>query len=91
MLVINTGAAANYNYYDNNGNIRVIRAHLESKRKIKKVKSYNPETGDEEFDFYPENYIINKDLGQEEQIFWINEVEKAPRLVEISMLICAQE
>lgn len=73
LFAQNTGAAATTNYYDNNGNIRIIRVYWKSKRKIKKVKSYNPETGDEEFDFFPENYIINKDLGQEEQIFWINE------------------
>ena len=68
-----TGAAATTNYFDNNGNIRVVRTYWKSKRKIKKVKSYNPETGEEEFDFYPETYNIDKDLGQEEEIFWINE------------------
>lgn len=80
LFAQNTGAAATTNYYDNNGNIRVIRVYWKSKRRIKKVKSYNPETGEEEFDFYPENYIINKDLGQEEQIFWINEAWEGTKI-----------
>lgn len=75
-----TGAAATTNYFDNNGNIRVVRTYWKSKRKIKKVKSYNPETGDEEFDFYPENYTIDKDLGQEEEIFWINEAWEGTKI-----------
>jgi hypothetical protein len=59
--------------YDMNGNIRVLRVYWKSRRKIKKVKSYDPETGEEEFNFYPENYIIDPDKGEEEQIFWVNE------------------
>lgn len=69
----NTGVNATTNYFDNNGNIRVLRMYWKSKRKIKKVKSYDPETGEEEYNFYPEDYIINKDLGEEEQILWIDE------------------
>lgn len=84
--------------YDNAGNIRVIRVYWKSRRKIKKVKSYNPETGDEEFNFYPENYIINEDLGEEEETLWINEawegtkigekiyVNMRPRLVQYNRL-----
>jgi len=75
-----TGSAATTNYFDNNGNIRVVRTYWKSKRKIKKVKSYNPETGDEEFDFYPENYKCDKDLGQEEEIFWINEAWEGTKI-----------
>lgn len=59
--------------YDLAGNIRILRLFWKSKRKIKKVKSYNPQTGEEEYNFYPETYKINKDLGEEESIFWINE------------------
>lgn len=47
--------------------------YWKSKRKIKEVKSYDPETGEEEYNFYPETYIINKDLGEEEKILWIDE------------------
>ena len=59
--------------YDMNGNIRVLRVYWKSRRQIKKVKSYNPETGEEEFNFYPENYHCDSDKGEEEQIFWVNE------------------
>lgn len=84
--------------YDTAGNIRVIRIFWKSRRKIKKVKSYDPQTGEEVFNFYPENYVINKDLGEEEEIFWINEawegtkigekiyVNMRPRLVQYNRL-----
>ena len=73
-------AIATTDYCDRNGNIRVIRCYWKSKRKIKRVKSYNAETSEEEFDFYPENYIINKDLGQEETIYWINEAWEGTKI-----------
>lgn len=66
--------------YDMAGNIRVIRVYWKSRRMIKKVKSYDPETGEETFDFYPENYIIDKDKGEEEQVFWVNEPWEGTRI-----------
>ena len=59
--------------YDLAGNIRVLQVYWKSKRKIKRVKSYNQETGDEEFNFYTEDYVIDEAAGEEEEIFWINE------------------
>lgn len=59
--------------YDLQGNIRVLKVYWKSRRKIKKVKSYDPETGEEEFSFYPETYILKEDRGEEEESFWINE------------------
>jgi hypothetical protein len=52
--------------YDMMGNLRVLRVYWKSKRRIKKVKSYDPETGEEIFNFYPETYVIDKDRGEEE-------------------------
>lgn len=66
--------------YDMAGNIRVLRVYWKSKRKIKKVKSYDPQTGEEEFNFYPETYIIDKDAGEEEQIFYINEAWEGTKI-----------
>lgn len=66
--------------YDVAGNIRVLKVYWKSRRKIKKVKSYNPETGEEDYNFYPENYIINKDAGEEEQIFYINEAWEGTKI-----------
>ena len=59
--------------YDINGNVRVLRVFWKSKRKIKKVKSYDPETGEEQFDFYDETYHCKSELGEEEEIYWINQ------------------
>jgi hypothetical protein len=66
--------------YDLNGNVRVVRVYWKSRRKIKKVKSYDPETGEEEFNFYPENYYCDPDKGEEEQIFWINEAWEGTKI-----------
>ena len=54
--------------------------YWKSKRKIKEVKSYDPETGEEEYNFYPETYIINKDLGEEEKILWIDEAWEGTKI-----------
>lgn len=59
--------------FDTQDNIKVLRVYWKSRRKIKKVKSYDPQTGEEVFNFYPETYIIDKDKGEEEQIFYVNE------------------
>lgn len=84
--------------YDTAGNIRVIRVFWKSRRKIKKVKSYDPQTGEETFNFYPETYVINENLGEEEETLWINEawegtkigeniyVNMRPRLVQYNRL-----
>lgn len=59
--------------YDSLGNVRVVEVFWKSARKIKKVKSYNPITGEEEYNLYTEDYIANKDMGEEETSYWINE------------------
>lgn len=59
--------------YDLSGNVRVIRMYWKSKRAILKVKSYDPETGEETYNFYPETYIVDKNRGEESERFWINE------------------
>ena len=66
--------------YDMAGNIRVLRVYWKSRRKIKRVKSYDPETGEEIFTFYDETYIIDKDRGEEEHIFWINEAWEGTKI-----------
>lgn len=66
--------------YDMSGNIRVLKVYWKSRRKIKKVKSYDPETGEEQFNFYPETYITKEDMGEEEQSFWINEAWEGTKI-----------
>ena len=68
--------------FDMIGNIRVLRVYWKSRRRIKKVKSYDPETGEETFNFYPETYVIDKDSGEEEQILYINEAWEATKIGE---------
>ena len=59
--------------YDTAGNIRVLKVYWKSRRKIKKVKQYDPETGEIMYNFYPEDYILKEDEGEEEKIMWVNE------------------
>lgn len=66
--------------YDLAGNLRVLRVYWKSKRKIKEIKSYDPETGEEIYNFYPETYIPNKQLGEEEKIFYINEAWEGTKI-----------
>lgn len=66
--------------YDDAGNIRVLRVFWKSRRKIKKIKSYNVETGEDEYTFMPESYVPNKDLGEEEEILWINEAWEGTKI-----------
>lgn len=68
--------------YDMHGNLRVIKMYWKSRRRIKKVKSYDPITGEEVFNFYPENYVLNEDLGEEEKIFYINEAWEGTKIGE---------
>ena len=58
--------------YDTLGNVRVVRVFWKSKRKIKKVKSYD-QYGDINYTFFPETYKLKDALGEEETIHWINE------------------
>lgn len=66
--------------FDGEGNVRVLRVYWKSSRKIKKIKKYDPQTGEEEFHFYPETYIPNKVLGEEEEIFWVNEAWEGTKI-----------
>jgi len=61
------------NYVDADGNIRVLRVNWRSKRKVLKVKSYDPETGEEQSNYRSEDYVIRKDLGEEVTELWIGE------------------
>jgi len=60
------------NYTDENGNIRELRVRWKSLRKVKKIKYYD-EYGETQFRFESEEYIPDKNMGEEETIFWINE------------------
>lgn len=67
--------------YDLAGNVRVIHMYWRSRRKIKKVKSYD-ENGREEFNFYTEQYRIDPAAGETEEIFWINQAWEGVKIGE---------
>lgn len=67
--------------YDLAGNIRVIHMYWRSRRRIKKVKSYDEE-GKETFNFYTEQYVIDKAAGETEEFFWINQAWEGVKIGE---------
>jgi hypothetical protein len=67
-------------YYDNMGNVRVLTIYWKSRRKIKRIKSYDPISGDIDYKFYTESYETRKDLGEEEETFWVNEAWEATKI-----------
>src|SRR5574344_1086068 len=77
-----TTSSIGYNMlpYDLLGNVRVIRMFWKSRRKVKKVKSYNQQTGETEYNFYTENYVIDENRGEEEEIFYINEAWEGTKI-----------
>lgn len=76
----NFAGLPNSAYVDNMGNIRVLRIYWKSKRKIKKIKSYDPQTGEELYAFRDETYRINPFLGEEEETLWINEIWEGTKI-----------
>ena len=73
LSTMDGGIGSNLLPYDIAGNVRVCHVYWKSKRKIYEVKSFNPVTGEEEFDFYPETYVPNEDAGEVATPLWINE------------------
>lgn len=59
-------------HHDMNGNVRVLRVFWKSLRRIKKVKYYD-EDGNEQYDYFPEDYKEDKLRGEESKFLWINE------------------
>ena len=76
------GFGSNLLPYDVAGNIRVIHVWWKSHRKILKVKSFDPTTGEEVFDFYPETYVPDKEAGEVATPLWINEAWEGTKIGE---------
>jgi hypothetical protein len=66
--------------YDFEGNIRVMQVYWKSRRCVLKVKSYDPITGEEVFNLYPETYIPNTALGETAEKLWINEAWEGTKI-----------
>lgn len=67
------GVTANSLPYDMYGNIRVLRVYWKSLRMIKKITTYDPVTGEKVIKFRPQDYIADKDRGEDESKMWVNE------------------
>lgn len=59
-------------FFDSAGNIRVLRVYWRSFRKVKLV-TYFDENGNEQQDYFPEDYEIDESKGETEKIQWLNE------------------
>lgn len=69
------------NYYDTDGNVRILRVYWRSFRKVQKVKYYD-EDGQMQEDFFPEDYEIDKTRGEESTTMWINEMWEGTKIGE---------
>lgn len=76
----NFAGLPNSSYVDNMGNIRVLRVYWKSKRRIKKIKSFDPQTGEEITSFRDETYRINPFLGEESEDLWVNEIWEGTKI-----------
>ena len=76
----NFAGLPNSSYVDNMGNIRVLRVYWKSKRKIKSVKSYDPQTGEELYSFKDESYRIDPFIGEESEDLWVNEIWEGTKI-----------
>jgi len=59
-------------FTDENGNVRVLRVYWRSLKKVKKVKYYT-EYGEEDYKIRSEEYILDKNTGEESKDLWVNE------------------
>ena len=66
--------------YDMAGNIRVTRVYWKSRRLVKKVKFYDPMTGEVDYKIMPESYLIDEAAGEEEEDLWVNEAWEGTRI-----------
>lgn len=66
--------------YDFMGNIRVMQVYWKSRRKVQKIKRYDELTGEEEYEFMPEDYIPATARGEESETLWINEAWEGTKI-----------
>lgn len=64
--------ATKSNYFDNDGNIRVLRVFWKSLKQIMKVTYYD-EQGDEQIKFRGEDYVVLSDKGEVAEKYWVSQ------------------
>lgn len=67
--------------FDTYGNVRVVRACWRSRRKIGKLKFYDKD-GEVQYDYVPDDYKIDKELGEEITWLWVNEWLEATKIAD---------
>lgn len=67
------GGRAAGDYTDGDGNVRVLHMWWKSLRPLKRVKRYDPYTGEAEYALYGEDYIPDRDAGEECEDMWVSE------------------
>ena len=68
--------------YDEDGNVRVIRARWMSRKKIGVLTFINPITGMQDERIVSENFRPNKDLGESVKWMWVNEAMEGTHIAE---------
>lgn len=56
-----------------NGYVKVTEVRWKSLKRIRRVKRYNLETGETEYHIFGDNYVPDKDMGEEFEELWIND------------------
>ena len=64
---------ARSDYFDSQGNIRVLRVFWASYKKIYVVKSIDPTTGNEDIKYRDENYVLNEVAGETMETRWVKQ------------------
>jgi hypothetical protein len=67
------------NYTDAEGNIRVLQLYWKSLKKMLKVKYYDDD-GEVQYKMMTEEYILDKNRGEEAETIWINEMWEGTKI-----------
>lgn len=55
------------------GYVKVTEVRWKSMRRIRRVKRYNYETGEPEYHIFNDSYVLDKDMGEECEEYWISD------------------
>jgi hypothetical protein len=58
---------------DAEGNIRIVRLFWKSRKLIKRVKTYDPKTGNPIYTYQSESYVANESKGEEAIDYWVSQ------------------
>lgn len=68
--------------YDREGNLRVLRVYWKSRRRMKKVKEYDPDVQDFVYNIYPDTHECNSSYGETSEDIWVNEAWEGTKIGE---------